>query len=340
MSVSICPLCTFPIVQSDDQQLIGNQQLIHKKCLPSQSPLYTLMNKLHPQENEKEDGNHDNSTHSSTLYKRLLQLYFTVMTRTSHLIIDANGCLRKRCHPIFGCNIIKPIVEFDVANYDGNDLMLDASRFQRRCRSCSLQSIINKKERQRKTRKTLKDLLLSEVHVQYDLLLSIVQNSRIDDLKSKIDDWCLTQWQLQKGKCAHCSLHMARGMRGEPDDLSTSYVDGLCATTFRYTAATHNIEWIHEHCGPFYKYQSEMFADLFHRTHQLVFEDSEHCLCTIVRLPFADLMKRLIQSAAPFVAVLKNEPIWCKTWKQYRTECGDEAFQDVATCLLEMQQKK
>jgi len=155
-------------------------------------------------------------------------------------------------------------------------------------------------------------------------------------------------------------LSMSIGQKSIDIDWERTFVTGLCDVTVRYLPETHQIEWIHEVCSGFHLQQSYLFAMVLNQQYNFAFsfafpfssnktesKDSNEsketinrpCACIFFRQSLISLVQRIGQCAAPFVSVLKKEPIWIQTWSLFREECGSTAFQDVATFILDLQQR-
>jgi hypothetical protein len=324
------------------------------------------------EEREKQDGlshidpEHD-LQHSRVLYNKMCQLYFHVIEKSSYIRFSSKaGMIQRKCHPVSGCNMEKPLNQFPVVRFDEHSVLLDASNFDRRCCSCHIYSAHRIADvRKYAKAKKLSELIGIAIKRLQHRLRSIVQDATGSDVDERVTASCLEQWKRQEGRCAHCTLPLAKGQRSITIDFDNTYVSSLFDVSIRYIPNHHQIEWIHECCNGFHVQQSLLFSNILSTQYKMVCncsfvcngsfdgdtkdekkEENEtpketlSCLCMTFRVSLLNLVYRICGYAAPYINILKLEPIWIDTWKSFRDECGPSAFQDVATFLMELQQKK
>lgn len=366
----LCGICSFPITSHDTNktQLPQSSQFVHQTCLPNNS-WYAHCVHMIAEEKETEKKHHglpldtkqhdkhiqNDIVHSAFLYRSLCQLWFHCITITTHVKLDDKTGWNRRCHPLYGCNQIKLLHDFNVLNVKpqqestesaSKEKFMDVNTiWMRQCRACFIQQQLHTlNSRNRKKQFQLKALLNGVIQKYYDKLFAIVHNKAKtkEELQKEIDAFCLQQWKIQQGKCSRCFQNMACGLNAkDPNDIDNTFIHGLTPIEFRYVAKTHQVEWIHTSCNDFEYQQCEIACYAAQKQYKIVMNknnnDDNECLCQYFQMRCLDFVRHLCRLVAPFVAVLKQDSHWIRTWNQYRKECGDVAFQEVATFLLELQ---
>ncbi len=370
-----CFLCSFPILIEKNQKEtkentndltcmpypLNSNEWIHKSCLALNSPFANLIDACvsshKVQEEQNKSFQKDDIQHSAQLYRAMGQLYFIFLPRISNIVLSDNQQLVKRCHPMYGCNQVKPINEYNPCVFDS--LFMDpVYTYDRRCRTCTLQASGKVNRGKRKfVKEKLLDLLNEVIKHNYPMLVSVVsviKNKTEDDvkeLKSRIYTFCTDQWKQQNGKCAHCDVLMYKtnAIESITPALEDQYVDRIFSLTFNYKHESHEREWIHQQCTRYHEKERELFTNILKYQYSLVFRDSstkemktphDGCLCEYFHLSFRNLIQYVCERWAFHTTSLKTDPLWIQTWKLLREECGDEVFQEIANFLLEKQQKK